>query len=671
MQTRCTDFRKAYIIMNFISNCKEEINYKFIIPLKSKFLLSGLEPKDLEEVFKKICTSVPFEHADKFSLIYYCMLTSYFDLTKDYEMNRQFIIKWILSRHSFILMGFKHQGDVTDAEAAYYPRAEDIYTAFADSLHDPRLINNIIDQNALEFTFKGLCHYPESKEAYEKLVTHLMEEYYIKLREENSSDYYHGIFVARHGADPQHFSYPIYKKILTKTGRDLKSSAFNFTDIDTKPVSLPAFIHDAILKMLFTMAPVRYCNVVEKITQYAIKYSNIYNIDKKYADFLRETYNVNQIARISARAHIVECIEKEDYPNAIYIFKNIIGSSSLRDSIDLFKNRGKMPELIEGIKPFEFVNCENERIIYNLVKENGSSEDVEALLLRMSKQSCCFFDVPSEEINYIIRKQIKNVNSCAEIGSLAFVCKDKELLESFKDDVDDILTNWDFAQNLEKFYNGVASVEGRASVKDLPFFTMCYTELFLWLDKNISIYDKAQKISRMLMVAMLAVKGPNSRMEAASIEDTSITPTYALEKGIFRAVSKTRFGYEAVCAFQFYMGESFRKYLDEEVLPNIIAIEGADSVELLQAREFRCYYRKLLNLKEGLTIDYGSGSCSIEKMQKFIYMTEALIQIEILGALKAIKKKSEIKGEFTDIKYYTENIPIISRDIYRMIASSL
>ncbi|KAI5151264.1 hypothetical protein ENBRE01_2014 [Enteropsectra breve] len=671
MQNAPTFAKRISKITNFIYNCTEKIDYKFIIQLKRKFLDSGLEPKDLEEAFKQICMSVPFEHAENFSLIYWCMITSYFALTKDYEMNLRFITKWILSSYSYILTGFKYKGNVTDAEAAYYPRAEDVYAAFADALHDPRLITNIIHFDALKFTFKGLCYYPGSNEEYEKLVTRLMEEYYIKLREENSSDYYHGIFVARHGADLQRSSYPIYWKILAETGRDLKQFSFNIRNADTKPVSLPAFIYDAILKVLFTTAPMRFDNVVEKITHYAITYSNIYNNDKNYADFLHETCKINLKAFLAANAHIVECIEKEDYPNAILLFKNITGFSSLSDSIELFINKGKLPVLIEGIKAFEFVNWENERIIYNLVKENCSSEDVETLLLRMSKQSCCFSDVPTEEINYLIKKYVRDGNSCVGIGSLAFVCKDKELLESFKEDLDGILTNWDFAQNLEKFYKGTVSFENRVSISNLPFFTMYYAELFIWLDKNIPYYDKAQKISRMLMVAKLAARGTNYRKKNESNEGTSSAPTYAFEKGIFRAVSKTRCGYEALCAFQFYMDESFRKYLEKKVLPNIIAIEGSDSVELLQAREFRGYYRKLLKLKESLTTSYGMDFCSVEEIQKLIYMIEALLQIENLGALKAIKKKSEIKGEFTDIKYYTENIPILSRDIYRMIVSYL
>ncbi|KAI5154059.1 hypothetical protein ENBRE01_3292, partial [Enteropsectra breve] len=479
-------------IMNFISNCTEKIDYIFVSHLKKRFILSGLEPKDLEEVFKKICDVIPNEHAENFSMIYWSMLTSYFAKTKDYNMNRQFITKLILSRYSFILTGFKHKKRIYKEEAAYVPSAQDIYTAFADALHDPRLIDNIIIYNALEFTFRGISNYPAGAlAAYQDLITNLTEKYYKELKKENNYGIYKDVFVNRHGADVRRFSYTVYKKILTEElGHNINSSEFNVPNSKENLLSLPSFIYDAILKVLLTMAPAPFDDAVEKIYELAVLNSNFYKCDKNYADFLSETIKTNSYVFSKVRLDIAGCLANYDIPSAIFLFKNLARSPFLEYGIDLFEAANKLPELIEGIKNFEFVNWENEISIYRLLKEHRP-ELVETLFKQMSMQPSCFFGVPSDDIDNYIKRYYNDIHNYKRLGSVAFVCRNEKLLESFRDDLDEILTNWDFVLNFHKFYNGVFSVNGIGLIYDLPFFRIYYAEMFQWLDRNISSDDKA------------------------------------------------------------------------------------------------------------------------------------------------------------------------------------
>ncbi|KAI5154397.1 hypothetical protein ENBRE01_3373, partial [Enteropsectra breve] len=277
--------------------------------------------------------------------------------------------------------------------------------------------------------------------------------------------------------------------------------------------------------------------------------------------------------------------------------------------------------------------------------------------------------------NKYIRKYYRENHNYKRLGSVAFVCRNKKLLEKFKDDLDGILTNWNFALNLHQFYNGVISPEETNNIPNLPFFKIYYTELFQWLDKNISSDDKALKISRMLMVAKLASRDLNvskkaERKEGASTRDaskntikSSSAPIFALEKDMLLAVWNTTVGYEAFCAFQCYLSTNFKNYLEEKVLPDILAIEGADSTELLKESEYRGYYRKLLILQKGLNIQEGMISCSEEEMHKLLEMLSVLKKIEEFGALAAIKKKRDIKGDMTDIKYYTDGIIVLPKHV--------
>ncbi|KAI5149381.1 hypothetical protein ENBRE01_0869 [Enteropsectra breve] len=216
-------------IKAFIEKCTEQTNYPFVTYLTNKFEQSELSAEDLEEGYKDICSVIPIEHADKFIIIYYAMIIGYFEKTKDYNKNLQFMNRWILSKYSFILTGFIYNGSVNDDQSKYYPSAEDLYTAFVDTLHDPRLIDNIINYNALEFTFRGLSFYTEeSLSAYENLINNLTEKYYKNLKDENSYGMYKDVFVNRHGADVRRFSYTVYKKILTEEcGHNINSSDFN------------------------------------------------------------------------------------------------------------------------------------------------------------------------------------------------------------------------------------------------------------------------------------------------------------------------------------------------------------------------------------------------------------------------------------------------------------
>ncbi|KAI5150541.1 hypothetical protein ENBRE01_1560 [Enteropsectra breve] len=677
---------QVHDIKTFIENCTEKVNYPFMTHLARKFALSNQTPDMLEEHFKDICSSVPIEHADRFSVIYYAMIIGYFEKTKDNNMNLQFIKRWILSKYSFILTGFKHQNQIYDQslEAKYYPLVADFYTAFIDALHDIRLIDNIIHYNALEFTFKGLCYYPRnSAQYYQDLITNIMERYFKKLKEENNYGMYKDIFVNRHGADVRRFSYPAYKNILTDgLGHEINSTPFNEPNSANYMVGSPAFIYDAILKVFFTMAPEHFDYFTRKITHFFIQYSDQYANEKNYADFLRETYKAKSYADAVVRTSIRECFTDNDVPNAVLLFKNLPTSLAVEDAIELFNERNLLPELIEGINKYEFVNWENETAIYKLLKDQNKLSSLPALLVGMSKQPSCFFEATSDEIDYLlINMWPKKYKDYRRIGSLAFVCRNEKLLEAFRDDLDGILTNWDFALNLHKFYNGVISPEGTTNISDLPFFKMYYAELFQWLDKNISSDDKALKISRMLMVAKLALRDLTVKMEVDPIEtgDASINmdsssssaSIFALEKEIIKAVGNTTVGYEAFCAFQCFLSAAFKKHLEEEIFPDIVAIEGEDKAGLLKEWELRGYYRKIFRLQEGLNIKQTMISCSEEEMREFLEMLSALQQIDKFSALKGIKSKNEIEGKMTDIKYYTDNIAVLPIHAYGFILRSL
>ncbi|KAI5149380.1 hypothetical protein ENBRE01_0868 [Enteropsectra breve] len=603
------------------------------------------------------------------------MITGYFEKTKNYNKNLQFIKKWILSRYSFILTGFQLVGVIGKVSAKYYPLTENFYTAFANALHDPRLIDNIINYNALEFTFKGLCYRSEgARSAYHDLIEILMEKYYMALRKENNYGMYKGIFVNRHGADVRRFSYTVYRRILTeKLGHNINSSDFNVLNSATNMVDLPAFIYDAILKVLLTMAPIYFDEVVKKIGKLAVTYSNIYNCDKNHADFLCETYKAKSCA--DAILDIVHCFASYIIPNALLIFKNLTTSSDIEYGIKLFKELIKVPELlIERMQNFEFVNWEKETPLYRLVKEH-TPELVETLFKRMSMQPSCYFEVPSEDIDSYIIRYYNDIHNYKRLGSVAFVCRNTELLESFKNDLNEILINWDFALSLQQFYKGVISPEGTKNILNLPFFKMYYTELIQWLDKNISNDDKALKLSRMLMVAKLALRDlidKKKTIAASNDMDTSnSTPAFELEKNLLLAVGSTKDRYHVLCAFQCYLSAEFKQHLETEVFPGILAIEGAGSTKLFRARELRIYYRNLLKLQAGLNIRDGMISCSEGEMRKFLELLAALEELEAANVFNAIKSKNEIKDISTDIGYYTDVISVLPEHAYEIVYKKL
>ncbi|KAI5150147.1 hypothetical protein ENBRE01_1325 [Enteropsectra breve] len=666
---------RVNLIRGFIKKCTEKLTYTFITKeFRNSIISSNLSHDQLEEQFKDICSAVPIEQADNFSTIYYAMITGYFEKTKDYNKNRQFITRWILSKYSFILTGFQHKRDISDNEASYYPPASVYYNAFSNALHDPRLIDNIIKYNALEFTFRGLSHYPrDNTPAYESFISFLTKQYYKQLKEENSFEVYRGNFVNRHGADARRFSYPVYKKLLTRPPGQIVSTDFNLSNGDEILIILPAFIYNAILKVLYTAAPAHFDGINEKITEISILYSTLYKCDKNYADYLHEAYKTKSCAE-TVGTSIAECIRKKDFQNAIFLFKNLPCASATSQAIELFRKKEILPKLIREVKTFEFVSWENETPIYTTLKQHCRGA-IPQLLAAMRKQPSCFFEVPNEEIDYVIRKYQGNYG---RIGSLAFVCRNKELLESFKDNIDGILSNWGFAQDLDKFYSGVFSPEGTASISDLPFFRMYYAELFTWLDNNIS--DDALKISRMLMVAKLAARGLAVKMEVDERSSTipgqashkpNNAPNFTLEKNMLRAVGRTKVGYFAFCAFQVYLGASFKKHLEKDVLPEIVAIEGAENVELLGEWRLRGHYRQLFKLQESLNTEQGMASCSEEEMRKFLEMLSVLKQIESFGALKNIKDKREIQDICTHIKYYTDNITVLPERVCEIVIRSL
>ncbi|KAI5152523.1 hypothetical protein ENBRE01_2892, partial [Enteropsectra breve] len=667
---------KVLYLKNFIKDCTEIPYYPFIIDLINIIATSNLSTEELERYFVDICSAVPIEYAEKYSVLFYYMILGYFKMTKDSEKNLKFIRSWMLSKYSFILVGFKHIAQINGEEAEYYPLANDIYSVFTDALHDPRLIDNIISYKALDFTITGLSYYLREKAcSYELFIINLVQNYYKKLKEENSSETYHEIFVNRHYADVSRYSYPIYQNIITQTSGEIESTDFNESNGEENHESLPAFIYDAVLKMVYTLDITPNNGITNTITEIATFFSALNKCEKNYVHYLRETFKIKSSAIDVANTSITECLMQGDYPSAILLFKNLPSSSATQAAIELFKSKNKLTKLIEGIQKFEFVSWENETPIYNMVKEHDPTS-VEALLERMSMQPSCFFAVPSEEVDQIIEAYYNHYGNYYHIGSLAFVCKNTELLISFKDELECILTSWDFALNLDKFYDGVFSPEGTTAISDLPFFRMFYHELFAWLDHYIAGENVALKVSRMLMVAKLAVRDVTERMEVDDTESTShrekcSESISALEKNILKAVAGTTVGYQALCAFQFYMSATYKKYLEKDVLPRIVAIEGADSVDLLQAREFRVLYRKLLKKIEGLNTEQGLAGCSEKEMLKFLEVLFVLGEIEACGALSAIKRKSEIKGVVTDIKYYTDNIPVMPLSVCKLILESL
>ncbi|KAI5148578.1 hypothetical protein ENBRE01_0416 [Enteropsectra breve] len=676
---------RASLIKCFIKVCTEKLDYPAITNELKKIIVSSNTSTDmLEKHFEDICSAVPIEHADKFSTIYYAMVIGYFEKTKDCSMNFKFIKRWILSKYSFILTGFLHKKRINDEETNFYPLTNKLYDAFTDALHDPRLIDNIVKYKALEFTCVGLSRYPGNNAiSYDSLIINLTEKYYSKRKEETGSELYNGIFVNRHGADARRFSYPVYKRFLTQQSGEISSTDFNSPEDIVSQSKLPAFIYDAILTTVFSTTAALFDSDAKKITDYAITYSNLYKSDTNYADFLREAYKAQSSPDDIARKFILESLKKKKFQDAILLFKNLPNATSTQAAIELFKKKKVLPRLIKGIQKFEFVSWENETPIYNMLKEYCKPNSLPALLVRMSRQSSCFFKVPRVEIDYLIESFSKKYQNYRRIGSLAFVCRNKELLKCFKDDLDWILTNWYFASNLHNFYNGIISSEGTESIPDLPFFRMYYAELFLWLDKNISDDDVALKISRMLMVAKLATRDLTDRMEvdvngssSAGISpgENNVVPCdssiFALEKDMIKAVWRSKVGYEAFCALQCYLSADFKKYLEEKLLPGIIAIEGADSGELLKEWRYRGEYRKLLKLQAGLDIENGMGTCGEEEMRKLLEILSELNYLEI-SALMAIKEKSKLKGEFTDIKYYTENISVLPKHICGMVVESL
>ncbi|KAI5152104.1 hypothetical protein ENBRE01_2571, partial [Enteropsectra breve] len=512
-----------------------------------------------------------------------------------------------------------------------------------NAIFDPRLIDNIIKYNALEFTLTGLGFYPrDCRAARDDLIKYLIDEHYEYLKEETDSGSYH---VKRLDVDPSRYSYPLYKTILKQKGpifsTDFNDFARNTPAYNSDPRKLPSFIYDAILKILFTTTTAHFKDLPEKITTIATFFSTVYFNEPNLSDFLRETYKVKSCVDSVLRSSIAVYIQKDDFETAIFLFKNLPTLFGVEATIEKFQEINKLSVLLEGIKKFEFVNWENETAIYNLVNTE-SPADMNTLLMRMSTEASCFFGIPKRLVEHAIGTFYRNNKNYKNIGSLAFVCKNTELLESLKDDIDDILKNWGFALNFHKFFSGVFSEQGKKSILKLPFFQMYYEKLFVWLDENIESNDVALKISRMLMVAKLAVRDEPVPMEVDSSETTNddgVVPgaermetssTFSISAGmnILKAVTRTKVGYQAFCALHFYLDESFKKELDEKILPEIVAIEGAVSDELLKAIELRGYYKKLLKLQEGLNTKVSqTEKCSEEEMDKFLDMLSVLEQI--------------------------------------------
>ncbi|KAI5150689.1 hypothetical protein ENBRE01_1647 [Enteropsectra breve] len=179
----------------------------------------------------------------------------------------------------------------------------------------------------------------------------------------------------------------------------------------------------------------------------------------------------------------------------------------------------------------------------------------------------------------------------------------------------------------------------------------------------------------MLMVAKLATRNTYVRKEGTGVTSAKKTRNtsfnIALGMEIHKAVMKTKIGYEASCAFHCYLSAAFKKHVEERVVPDYVAIEGSDSAELLNERYYREYYRKLLKLQGDLNIKQGMIRCGEEEMCKFLDYLSVLKDITNLDALNAIRRKSEITGEMTDIKYYTENIAVLPKRVCDIVFGSL
>ncbi|KAI5151761.1 hypothetical protein ENBRE01_2366 [Enteropsectra breve] len=674
----CTDDSYAFnmrvdYIKNFIQNCTEEVSfeevpYRFIENLKDKIARANLSLSDIEKYLIDICSVVPVEHAEKFSMIYHAMLMGYLETSRDSYANRLFITKWILSKYSFVLTGFKHCSQIRDSDdaASYFPYAIDFYIAFGEALFNPSLIDNIIDHNALEFTFRGLSFYPrECITSREWIITFLIDEYYEKLKEENGADSHGGYFVNRHNADVRRFSFKVYKKILVDTTGPIAAAAFNPCTPEVTQKKLPAFIYDAILKVLFSVPSGIAENIGEKITAFATFHSSIYHSEKNVADYQREAYKAHACGETVVKSGIEDYLENEDYPTAVLLFKNLPNSSATQAAIELFKSKDKLEHLLNGIQNFEFVNWENETPIYNMLKEINRADYVQTMLCSMSMQPSCFFNVESEYLDAVIEKIHINKNSYAGIGALAFVCRNTETLKKFENEIEQILMHWDFVQSFDKFYNGAMSAEGKQSISSLPFFRMYYKQIFSYLDKYLP-GKFSLKTSRMLMVAKLALRD-NHQINDNKDNDNN-DDRNALGMEILKAAAATSYGPQVVTAMHFYLSESFRKHMEENVLPEIIAIEGEDSAELLKARELRGYYRRLLKFQGELDTRLDeAGCCSEAEMEKFKKVLKMLDMIDGKGGFNAIKKKSEIAGAKTEAKYYTDNIAVLPACVVNMI----
>ncbi|KAI5151355.1 hypothetical protein ENBRE01_2082 [Enteropsectra breve] len=91
-------FDERIILMKgFLRTCTEKISFPFITKLINFIEKLKLSPNQLESFFKEICAEIPIENADNFSLLYYSLIKGYFRTTKDANLNRLFIKKWMIS----------------------------------------------------------------------------------------------------------------------------------------------------------------------------------------------------------------------------------------------------------------------------------------------------------------------------------------------------------------------------------------------------------------------------------------------------------------------------------------------------------------------------------------------------------------------------------------------
>ncbi|KAI5151760.1 hypothetical protein ENBRE01_2365 [Enteropsectra breve] len=656
----------------YIEDGSEHV-YPFISKLREQIATSGLPFDTIENHFKDICSVVPIEHADKYANIFSSMIEGYFMRTKDSYTNRMFITRWILSKYSFFLTGFKHcpksGTDNSIASSEYYPFAIDFYCAFGEALNDPRLIDNVIKYNALEFTFKGLGYYPREVEASrEFFISYLIDEYYEKYSQEKGAETFNGRFVQRHNADVRRFTYPVYKQEFErKKSAAIIPTDFNESIAEKDMMELPAFMFDAILKVLFISTAQNFGDTAEKVTSVAVFNKDWYNNCNGYADYHRETNRDQKFDDYVSKNTLIDYLENEDYEHAIYLFKNLSNAFQVDSVIEKFKNLGKLNTLIEGINRFEFVNCENEKPIYEMLKAH-SPGSVTAMLERMSKQSSCYYGIPSAEIDAAIRKIATNKKSIREIGSLAFVCRNDELLKSFENSIDGILDEWDFVSSFKKFFDGTNSLDGTENIPNLPFFQMYYSQLFAYIDKKIDDKDVGFKVSMMLGIAKLAMRELIVENGSANQTESEANKRFGVE--VLKAAAKTKVGYEAVCACYFYISKNFKTYLNREVLGKMFAIEVTDKSPLLKADEYRFYYRKLLKLQSLLNESrYTTTEAYLvydKEMHKLLEVLRVLKMIEATGALNAIKKQGETQGETKALSEYTDEIFVLPRRIFEM-----